>query len=67
MSIPQLPFDESHIAQMVRNFYERARADELLRPVFESVVSDWDGHHHIVEDFWSRTLLDTKQLQLFRG
>ena len=55
--------DEQHIAQLVRSFYGRARADALLRPVFEDAITDWDEHHRIVEDFWSRTLLGTNRYQ----
>ena len=55
---------EQHIAQLVCSFYERARTDALLRPVFDAAVSDWDEHHRIVEDFWSRTLLGTNR---YRG
>jgi len=55
---------EQHIARLVRVFYERARADAALRPIFETAVTDWDGHHRIVEDFWSRTLLGTAR---YRG
>ena len=55
--------DEQHIAQLVRSFYGRARADALLRPVFEDAITDWDEHHRIVEDFLSRTLLGTNRYQ----
>jgi hemoglobin len=50
---------EQDIAELVRRFYERARADAELGPVFENAVADWDEHHRTIEDFWSRTLLGT--------
>ncbi len=53
------PVTEAQIAEMVRRFYERALADEQLRPIFETTIVDWDTHHRVVEDFWSRTLLNT--------
>lgn len=52
---------EAEIAQLVERFYEKARADSLLNPVFEFAVNDWDKHHRIVQDFWSRTLLGTQR------
>lgn len=52
---------EQHIAELVRRFYGRARADAVLGPVFAAAVTDWDVHHRIVEDFWSRTLLGTQR------
>jgi hemoglobin len=55
---------EGQIAELVRRFYERAMADEGLRPIFEAAIHDWDAHHRIVEDFWSRTLLNTDR---YRG
>ncbi|QSA95744.1 group III truncated hemoglobin [Methylococcus sp. EFPC2] len=50
---------EQHIADLVRRFYERAMADDSLRPIFEAAIHDWEMHHRVVEDFWSRTLLNT--------
>lgn len=50
---------EQQIADLVRQFYGRARADAVLGPVFAHAVSDWDEHFQMVEDFWSRTLLGT--------
>ena len=64
MNHQESTLDEQHIAQLVRSFYGRARADALLRPVFEAAIRDWDKHHRIVEDFWSRTLLGTIRLLL---
>lgn len=55
---------EQHIADLVRRFYERAMADTSLRPIFEASIQDWETHHRIVEDFWSRTLLNTDR---YRG
>jgi hemoglobin len=55
---------EQHIANLVRRFYERAATDDGLQAVFDATISDWDTHHRVVENFWSRTLLDTDR---YRG
>jgi hemoglobin len=51
--------DEQQIADLVRVFYERARAHPDLGRLFEATISDWDTHLQIVRDFWSDTLLGT--------
>jgi hemoglobin len=45
--------DDALIGRLVGRFYEKARADALLGPVFDSRVADWD--HHLVQmcHFWS--------------
>lgn len=53
------PLTEQHIVELVRRFYERAMADDGLRAIFEAVIRDWDVHHRVVENFWSRALLNT--------
>lgn len=53
------PLTEQHISDLVREFYARARADDLLGPMFAAAIHDWDGHIRIVEDFWSHALLGT--------
>ena len=59
MNSEDTPLTEQHIADLVRHFYERVMADASLRPIFEATIQDWDSHHRIVENFWSRTLLNT--------
>jgi hemoglobin len=46
------------IAAMLRDFYGRARADDLLGPVFAR-VPDWEAHIGKVSDFWSSVALMT--------
>jgi len=45
--------DDAMIEQLVHRFYEKARADEMLGPVFESKVHDWDHHLAQMCRFWS--------------
>lgn len=49
--------DEGMIKQLVHRFYARAREDELLGPIFDGHVKDWDGHLARLCDFWSSVTL----------
>jgi hemoglobin len=49
--------DEPMIERLVRGFYERARLDPLLGPVFESKVHDWEAHLRRMCEFWSSVAL----------
>lgn len=55
---------EDDIAVLVTRFYDRARKDPELGPVLGAAIDDWERHHRIVIDFWSRTLLGTSR---YRG
>ena len=55
----RLDLDEAGIARVVRAFYERAREDEVIGPVFASAVHDWDRHVETITAFWSGILLRT--------
>lgn len=53
--------DEPTIARLVRTFYERAREDDLLGPIFTAEVADWDDHIAKITDFWSGVMLRTSR------
>lgn len=48
------PVMERHpdIARLVTTFYDRARADPWLGPVFDAFVTDWDSHLRALTAFW---------------
>ncbi len=50
---------EEEIKTLVYGFYDKIRADELLGPIFNRHISDWDGHLNIMVQFWSSMLLGT--------
>ncbi|MCD0421711.1 group III truncated hemoglobin [Rubrivivax sp. JA1024] len=50
---------DEQIAHLVRTFYGRARSDEVIGPIFDSAVHDWDHHIAQITDFWSSMLLKT--------
>jgi hemoglobin len=54
---------EEQIAQLVRQFYSRARKDSLIGPVFEAMIADWEEHFTITQNFWSNLLLGTGRYQ----
>ena len=57
--IRETGLDEPTIRSVVENFYARARQDELLGPVFNETVEDWDHHIAVITDFWSSVVLMT--------
>ncbi|ASG19789.1 group III truncated hemoglobin [Nitrospirillum viridazoti] len=63
MSQPFAAFTEESLTVLVRTFYDRARQDALLGPVFEGAVGTteeaWDRHRARIVDFWSSVLLST--------
>lgn len=50
---------EDEIADLVHGFYARVRQDDLLGPIFDTHVADWDEHLGKMCDFWSSLLLRT--------
>ncbi|MFC5192572.1 group III truncated hemoglobin [Algoriphagus aquatilis] len=44
---------------LVRSFYKQVRVHELLGPVFNEVVQDWEVHLVHLSDFWEMILLQT--------
>ena len=55
--------DETMVAAVVEAFYARARADDLIGPVFNRVIPDalWPHHIATITDFWSSMLLGTRR------
>lgn len=50
---------EEEIAHLVHDFYDRVRLDDVLGPIFNHHVADWDRHLVRLVDFWSSTLRGT--------
>lgn len=53
----QPPVTTDEIRVMVERFYEHARDDELLGPVFAERVQDWEAHYDTMTRFWSSAVL----------
>ena len=55
---------EQDITRLVHEFYAAVRQDDLLGPIFNKHVQDWDVHLAKLVDFWSSVLRGT---QRFKG
>lgn len=56
--MPRAVTDETEIERVVRTFYARIRADEVLGPIFERAIgADWEPHLRKMFDFWSSVML----------
>lgn len=51
--------DEDMLARVVHTFYDRVRADEVLGPIFDERIADWDPHLQRMVAFWSSVALMT--------
>jgi len=47
------------IRELVELFYSRIQQDDLLGPIFEEIVEDWDAHYEKMTRFWSSAVLRT--------
>jgi hemoglobin len=54
---------DAMIATLVQRFYERAREDALIGPIFMGAVQQWDEHIANITDFWSSVMLRTGRYQ----
>jgi hemoglobin len=48
---------EEMIEHLVRGFYARVRADEMLGPIFDARIKDWEPHLQQMCAFWSSVAL----------
>jgi hemoglobin len=51
--------DEALIERLVRAFYARIRADDMLGPIFNERIDDWEFHIQRLCAFWSSVALST--------
>ena len=50
---------QDEVARLVHAFYASVRRDEVLGPIFNRHVEDWDAHLAKLVDFWSSLLRRT--------
>ncbi len=51
--------DEAVLHDLVHGFYARVRNDDLLGPIFEERIEDWEPHLQKMTAFWSSVALKT--------
>ncbi len=51
--------DEAMIERLVRAFYDKAREDALIGPIFRTRINDWEAHIGKLCAFWSSVALMT--------
>ncbi|AAL53640.1 MULTISPECIES: group III truncated hemoglobin [Brucella] len=56
---PHPSIDRDSIDRLVEIFYGRAREDEIIGPIFNRTVKDWDHHLARISEFWSSVILKT--------
>lgn len=44
------------VSLLVNTFYGKVRQDELLGPIFNGIISDWESHLELLTDFWETNL-----------
>lgn len=42
---------------LITSFYKKVRENEILGPIFNHMISDWDTHLDRLTDFWETNLL----------
>jgi hemoglobin len=45
-----------HVFRLVTKFYDKVRADDLLGPIFNGMIGDWDVHLDHLTTFWCNQL-----------
>jgi hemoglobin len=60
----EVTLDDRLIEKLIRAFYDRARVDPLIGPIFNSRIQDWEPHLARICDFWSAVMLKSSR---YRG
>jgi hemoglobin len=54
--------NKTHIENLITNFYEQIKQDELLGPIFNDVAKvNWEEHIPLLVNFWSSIMLGTNE------
>jgi len=49
------------ISKLIHTFYAEVREDDLLGPIFNKMIKDWDTHLDLLVDFWETNLFFVKK------
>ena len=55
----RIGINEAYISTLVGIFYQRIRKDEVLGPIFNEAITDWDAHLPRMKNFWCAVALNT--------
>lgn len=44
------------VSLLVRSFYAKVRKNDLLGPIFNGIITDWEEHLELLTDFWETNL-----------
>ncbi len=44
------------VSLLVRTFYSKVRKNDLLGPIFNGIITDWETHLELLTDFWETNL-----------
>lgn len=53
--------NRADIAILVRQFYDKIRADEEISPYFNELILDWNSHLEKLTDFWETNLFTIRK------
>ncbi|CAN0593913.1 unnamed protein product [Ectocarpus sp. 12 AP-2014] len=48
--------DRADVSVLVRTFYAKIRKEEVLGPIFNNSITDWDSHLELLTNFWETQL-----------
>ncbi|OIQ24072.1 group III truncated hemoglobin [Lacinutrix sp. MedPE-SW] len=48
---------------LVSSFYSKVRKDNLLGPVFNNIIEDWESHLEHLTTFWESSLFMSRKLE----
>jgi len=54
--------NRADVKLLVDEFYIKVRADNLLGPIFNEIITDWDQHLEHLTTFWETSLFIGKKL-----
>ena len=44
------------VSLLINTFYKKIRKDEILGPIFNGIITDWESHLELLTDFWETQL-----------
>jgi len=48
--------ERENLIDLIKSFYSKVRDDEMLGPIFNPIIQDWDTHELHIASFWERNL-----------